>query len=144
VEYVVIGGVAATIWGSPRNTEDLDICPSKEPENLARLADGLKALGARVRGSGREIDSTFGDLTSLSLVTKYGWIDVWFRPDGTRGYRDLIEHASEAEFRGVRVQVADLEDVIRSKAAAGRDRDLEAISHLRELQERRKRLGSRW
>jgi hypothetical protein len=150
LDYVVIGGVAAAIWGSPRNTEDLDICPSEESENLARLADVLNELDARFRSPELEAgftpparwdDKRFGSFTSLSLVTKHGWLDVWFRPDGTRGYRDLIEHAAEAEFRGVRVQVADLDDVIRSKTAAGRERDLEAIPHLLELQQRRKLRG---
>lgn len=150
IDYVVIGGVAATIWGSPRNTEDIDICPSEKPENLARLADALNELDARFRPAGLETgftppgrwdEKSFGSFTSLSLVTTHGWLDVWFRPDGTRGYRDLVEQASEAEFGGVRVQVADLEDVIRSKAAAGRTRDLEAIPHLRELQQRRRLRG---
>jgi hypothetical protein len=143
----VIGGVAAAIWGSPRNTDDLDICPSDDSENLAHLADALNELGARFRSPGLESgfppparwdDKSFGASTSLSLVTKHGWLDVWFRPDGTRGYRDLFEHAAEAGFRGVRVRVADLDDIIRSKAAAGRDRDLQAIPHLRELQQRRR------
>lgn len=147
----MIGGVAAAIWGSPRNTEDLDICPSERSENLERLADSLNELDARFRPPGLEKgfppparwdEKSFGSFTSLSLVTKHGWLDVWFRPDGTRGYRDLIQHAAEAEFGGVRVQVADLDDVIRSKAAAGRDRDLQAIPHLRELQQRRKLRGS--
>jgi len=147
LEYVVIGGVAAVIWGSPRNTEDIDICPSDVTENLGRLAGALNELDARFRPPGLEKglppsrwdDKSFASFTSLSLVTKHGWLDVWFRPDGTRGYRDLIEDAAEAEFRGVRVQVADLDDIIRSKAAAGRDRDLQAIPHLRELQQRRRR-----
>jgi len=147
LEYVVIGGVAAVIWGSPRNTEDIDICPSDVTENLVRLADALNELDARFRPPGMERgfsppsrwdEKSFASVTSLSLVTEHGWLDVWFRPDGTRGYRDLIEHAAEAEFRGVRVQVADLDDIIRSKAAAGRDRDLQAIPHLRELQQRRR------
>jgi len=54
----------------------------------------------------------------------------------------LIEYPAEAEFRGVRVQVAGLDDIIRSKAAAGRDRDLQAIPHLRALQQRRRRRGA--
>ncbi len=148
LEYVVIGGVAAVIWGSPRNTDDLDICPSDESENLARLAGALNELEARFRPPVLERgftppnpwdDRSFASFTSLSLVTEHGWLDVWFRPNGTRGYRDLIEHAADAEFRGVRVQVADLDAIIRSKAAAGRDRDLQAIPHLRELQQRRGR-----
>jgi hypothetical protein len=41
VEFVVIGGLAATLHGSATVTFDLDICYSRVPENLKKLADAL-------------------------------------------------------------------------------------------------------
>ena len=38
VDYVLIGGLAATLHGSPIRTGDADICPSPETPNLVRLA----------------------------------------------------------------------------------------------------------
>jgi len=49
VQYVVIGGLAAVLHGSPVLTQDLDVCPSREPENLERLARSLGKLGAKIR-----------------------------------------------------------------------------------------------
>lgn len=49
VEYVVIGGVAATLHGSILSTTDLDICPARDPKNLVRLAAALKEIDAKIR-----------------------------------------------------------------------------------------------
>ena len=49
VDYVLIGGLAAVLHGSALVTNDADICPNRDPENLARLADALRELDARVR-----------------------------------------------------------------------------------------------
>ena len=45
VRFVVIGGFAGTVLGSPRITIDLDIVYARDAGNLARLAGALKPLG---------------------------------------------------------------------------------------------------
>jgi hypothetical protein len=37
VEFVIIGGLAATLHGSARVTYDLDIVYNRTPENLSRI-----------------------------------------------------------------------------------------------------------
>ena len=54
----------------------------------------------------------------LNLVTRYGDLDLTFRPAGTGGFADLARQAKQVTIRGVGVSVAALEDVIRSKEAA--------------------------
>jgi hypothetical protein len=49
VRYVVIGGLAAVLQGSPVFTQDVDICPARDGENLVRLARALRSVGARIR-----------------------------------------------------------------------------------------------
>lgn len=150
VSYVLIGGVAERLWGSPRLTEDIDICPAAERANRQRLAAALNELSARFRPPGLEsgmappeswYESSFGSFTSLALVTDAGWLDVWFRPDGTEGYRDLVADAGEMEIGGLSVQVASLDDIIRSKEATGGTRYLAQLPLLRELREQRRKLG---
>jgi hypothetical protein len=153
VKYLVIGGIAARIWGSPRNTDDLDICAAQTRANKKRLAAALTDLNARFRPPGLVQgypppggwdDRSFDSMVNVALTTDLGWLDVWFIPDGTEGYSDLIRAASRADLGdGLIVRVADLEDVIRSKAAAGRNKDLGALDHLRELERRRDELGER-
>jgi hypothetical protein len=147
----VIGGIGARVWGSPRHTDDLDICPAETRANKRRLAAALNELDARLRPPGLEEvgfvppggwdERSFEAMVSLALTTDLGWVDVWFRPDGTEGYDDLIRAASDASLGELTVKVADLEDIIRSKAAAGRNKDLASLDHLRELERRRDELG---
>jgi predicted nucleotidyltransferase len=54
-------------------------------------------------------------------------------PSGTQGYDDLRRDAIEVEIRGVRIKLASLADIVRSKEAAGRDKDRRALPVLREL-----------
>lgn len=149
VAYVVIGGVAERLWGSPRLTDDLDICPADDRDNRRRLAAALNELDAKFRPPGIEqglappepwSERSFKNFTSLALTTRFGWLDVWFRPDGTRGHADLVRNAGEAEIGGIRVRIASLDDIIRSKEAAGGTRYLAQLPLLRELQKQRRRL----
>ena len=49
VRYVLIGGLAATLHGSPLRTGDADICPARDAANLERLAQALQEIDARIR-----------------------------------------------------------------------------------------------
>ncbi len=49
VRYVLIGGLAAVLHGSPLTTLDADICPDREAGNLERLAAALQEMDARIR-----------------------------------------------------------------------------------------------
>jgi hypothetical protein len=141
VRYVVIGGLAAVIHGSPMFTEDVDICPARDADNLERLARALRKLGARIRvenvpdGLAFACDAAFFErLSTVNLITPFSPIDVSFRPDGTEGFADLAVGARRFEIRAdLSPAVAKLEDVIRSKEAANRPKDIAALPILRTL-----------
>jgi hypothetical protein len=140
VRYVLIGGLAATLHGSTARTADSDICPEKSPENMERLATALSELHARIRTEGVEgglpfaCDAKFfAQMPMTNLVTDAGDMDVTFEPSGTTGYDDLAQNAVVIDLGGLEVPVAALEDVIRSKEAANRPKDLATLPLLREL-----------
>jgi hypothetical protein len=142
VRYVVVGGLAAVLHGSPLPTVDVDICPSREPANLERLAAALAELDARIRtpdapaGVRFPHDAAFlANVDLLNLVTRRGDLDLAFQPAGTGGFPDLVRRAEEMEIQGVGVPVAALEDVIRSKEAANRAKDQRSLPVLRQLLE---------
>ena len=142
VRYVLIGGFAAAIHGSPYVTVDIDVTPSADAANLERLSTALDALNARVRAPGHPNGLKFNhDAASLArgaiwnLTTDHGDLDLTFLPDGTAGYDDLARDAEEVEILGVVVPVASLADVVRSKTAAGRDKDRAQLPLLRRLLE---------
>src|SRR3954454_4440045 len=148
VECIFIGGMAAYLQGSPLPTNDIDIVPARDRDNLGRLSKALKALNAKVR-AGDEVFPFDHDADSLAagtiwnLTTKYGDLDITFTPSGTQGYDDLKRDAIEVTIRGTTVKLAALVDIVRSKEAAGRDKDRRALPILRELVDRqlRERVG---
>lgn len=141
VDFVLIGGVAARLRGAPLLTQDVDVTPSKDPDNLARLTAALEDLEARLR-TATEPDGValpsdpalLSAATIWTLATRHGDLDLVMSPAGTKGYPDLVRSA-EALTVSLRprleVDVASLADVIRSKEAAGREKDRAALPLLR-------------
>jgi len=151
VRFVILGGVAERMLGSPRTTDDFDICPATSRTNLDRLAAMLNEVEARWAPPGLEEvghepvepwnAASFKAQTSLALLTAYGRFDIWLRPDGTAGYEDLIEKAVDVEVGDLRAKVVHLEDSIRIKRAIGGTKYLEHLPLLRELQRQRREQG---
>jgi hypothetical protein len=139
VRFILIGAAAARIAGAPVVTEDIDITPATDRANLERLAAALKELRTRLRSPSDSSGVPFPlDADMLltadmwTLTTSAGDLDICFTPSGTRGYGDLRREALRTRVgRGISVSVASLRDVIRSKEAAGRDKDLAQLPLLR-------------
>lgn len=149
VDFVVIGGFAARLQGSPLLTGDIDVTPEMSTENLTRLSEALRDLDARIRHPDIPEGLPFAhDATSLAgavfwnLTTRHGDLDLSFTPAGTGGYDDLAERALTISISGIDFPVASLADIVRSKDAADRPKDRRALPVLRELlaqqRERRK------
>jgi hypothetical protein len=144
---VIVGGFAAVIRGSSLPTRDIDIVPSRVPENLDRLARALTRMHAEIRIEGgsvpTRIDGAFLAKMPfmLNLVTDFGEMDLTFTPAGRAGGFDgwrvgaTIENVSE----GVTVVVASLDDVIDSKQAANRAKDHLSLPYLESLRDELRR-----
>ena len=142
VDFVVIGGVGARLRGAPILTQDLDVTPRVSPSNLSALAAALTELKARLRTADEPDGVPFPHNPNLlaagnswTLVTRLGDLDLVLEPAGTRGYEDLKEDADEMKVAAnppLVVKVASLADIIRSKQAAGRAKDLAALPLLRQ------------
>jgi hypothetical protein len=138
VRYVVIGAIAAVAAGAPVLTTDLDVTPERSRDNLERLALALADLGARLRspsdpeGVPFPVDADMlATADSWTLTTRAGDFDLVFAPAGTGGFDDLRRGARRQRIAGVSVPVAALADVIRSKEAAGREKDSMQLPILR-------------
>jgi predicted nucleotidyltransferase len=67
---------------------------------------------------------------NFTLETSVGPLDLLGEVTGGGRYEDLLEHAIEVEVFGIRCRCLDLPALIRTKRAAGRPKDLEAIAEL--------------
>jgi hypothetical protein len=143
VEYVVLGGFAAILRGSPVTTHDLDVIPARERPNLDRLGRALTRMNAKIRVSGdpvaTKIDGAFlaNMPHMLNLVTDFGDIDLTFTPAGSTGGFDGWSRAATPEEieEGLTVLVASLDDIINSKRAANRPKDRMALPYLESLRD---------
>lgn len=151
VRFIILGGIAERLLGSPRLTPDLDICPETSRANLRRLAAMLNEVEATWLREGMDETGfpivepwsarSFSSHTSLSLHTPFGKFDIWLRPDGTEGYSDLIRKAVDFDIQGHLMKIVHIDDDIRIKRKIGGVKYLSHLPLLRELQAERRAQG---
>jgi predicted nucleotidyltransferase len=132
VDFVVVGGLAAQTHGNTRMTNDVDLIPRPEPSNLARLAETLQRLEARVLGQ-QDLDIDAAMLpraTIWQFATPHGEIDVIHDAPGAAPYEELRERALVVSLGRSRVPMAGLDDLIRTKLARGRPVDRADVAAL--------------
>jgi hypothetical protein len=137
VDFVVIGGIAAVLHGSARNTFDLDLCFATDDANLDALGEVLMGLHARLRGV-EDVPlvpdaATLRRIEVLTLSTDAGDLDVLARPDGAPSFDVLRRRADRFDVGGFVVSVASLDDLIAMKSAAGRPKDRETVAELQAI-----------
>lgn len=134
VDYVLIGGIAVQTHGHVRTTNDADLIPKPDPDNLARLAEALGDLDARVLNPGHEEEPIRAEMLPRATIwqfeTRAGGVDIMHEVPGGRSFAELRGSALEVELDGITVPVAGLDDLIRMKEARGRPVDLEDIAAL--------------
>lgn len=148
VAFVVVGGIAAVYHASPYATFDLDICPADDDENLRRLSAALEEMDARMRFTD-EPDALRIAFTPrilraapfLNLETTWGPLDIVHTPAASGGFEELSRSAISVELGGLRIFVASRADILRSKEAIYREKDLPTIRLFRELEERDRKDG---
>jgi predicted nucleotidyltransferase len=140
VDFVVIGGVAATFHGSVRVTYDLDICYSRVSSNVKRLAAALAPFHPRPRGFAEDLpfiwdEATVRNSTILTLRTDLGEIDLLAEVAGLGSYSEATAHSLVVNAFGRQIRTLDLRSLIVAKRAAGREKDLAALPELESLLE---------
>jgi hypothetical protein len=151
VEYMVVGGFAAVLYGAPTITGDLDIMPRADADNIALLAELLATLHTVVReprSSGRRLalaNSRPAEATAeaasfggqLRTRTAAGPLDILWRLHDGRGYGDLVGRSCLLTEDELRVRVIGLDDLIDVKTAVDRPQDRAALPYLQEIRRRR-------
>jgi hypothetical protein len=146
VRFVLVGGLAAQAHGASRATQDADICPEWTTENLGHLARSLTELDARLKIGEGSVDTleiaidahTIHSFEIGAWRTAAGDVDVLLGiPGATRRdlvrYEQLAENAVELRVDHIRILVASLADIIRSKELTDRPKDRAALAELRSL-----------
>ena len=144
VEYILVGGAAATAHGSARLTQDLDIVYRRSSENMARLAGCLSSHHPYLRGAPPGLPfhldaETIAHGLNFTLITDLGALDLFGQITGGGRYEDLVQDTMQIELFGITCRCLSLDRLIAVKRAVGRPRDLEAIAELEVLRDESKK-----
>jgi len=131
LEAVLIGNAAAALQGAPVTTVDFDFLFRKTPRNLAKLKALARELGATVLRPYYPASDLFRVVRDDDGLQ----IDFMGTIHGIRSFEGVRDRASVLEIGGASILVASLDDIIRSKRAAGRPRDLAVLEVLEKSRE---------
>jgi hypothetical protein len=141
VEFVIVGGVCAALHGVSLVTKDIDVCCPFDRENLLRIECAMKDLNPIHRQTPTRLpliltEHLLLNLKNLYLTTDLGKIDFLSEIVGIGDYvaalsRSIPVSMSYGEFR-----MLNIDALIDSKWAVGRDQDLIAVQQLRAIKER--------
>ncbi len=142
IECVIVGGLAATIHGSARLTQDVDFVYARTPANIDRLVDALRPHAPYPRGAPPGLPFDWSRATierglNFTLTTAIGDIDLLGEITGGGDYEALLPDSEHVDMFGCRCRCLDLPGLIRAKRAAGRPKDLDALAELEALLEER-------
>jgi hypothetical protein len=145
VQFVVVGGVAAIMHGSPLHTNDLDVCYEPSDANVTRMVRVLRGWKAYLRGVERGLPWEL-DLRAvrtnpvLTLIGDEGFIDVMDRLDGVGDYGHAFAASAPATWDDLQFRILSLDALISAKRAAGRRKDqigLRVLEAIREEERKR-------
>lgn len=125
-DAVLIGNAAAALQGAPVTTVDFDFMFRKTPANMRKL----KALAAALRATVLRPYYPASDMYRVVRDEDGLQLDFMTSIHGVRSFEGIRARATEVTLGGASLRVACLPDIIRSKKAARRPRDLAVINLL--------------
>ncbi len=141
VEFVLVGGFAATAYGSTLLTQDVDVCLRFSTDNLMRLQEALADLHPVHRMTPQRLPlrltpESCQDLKNLYLDTDLGQLDCLGTIQGVGDFEHVKEHSIEVNLSAGLCRILSLEALIRSKEAMGRPRDRDSLLQLKAIRQR--------
>ena len=140
VEFIIVGGAAATAHGASRLTLDLDIVYRHTIDNAGRLSNALAPYSPYLRGAPAGLPfhldrQTIWNGLNFTLTTLLGEIDLLGEITAGGTYDDLLPHTAILEIFDIECRCIALERLIFVKRAVGRPKDLEALAELEAMLE---------
>lgn len=126
VKYMVIGDIAAVLYGVPRATFDLDILIENTPENAQKLLDAFLDAGL---GTASLVDVDELLANEITIFQDRVRIDVQTSTPGIT-FQKAWKNKAVMRYRGQEFYVLSKNDLIASKRAAGRKIDLNDVKLL--------------
>jgi hypothetical protein len=130
LEVVMVGNSAAALHGAPVTTLDIDFMFRKTPANLTKLKKVARSLNATILKPYYPVS----DLYRVVNDERGMQLDFMAKLDGIRTFEGLKSRAVSVEFGEQKILIASLADIIKSKRAVGRNKDLAVLDILEQTQ----------
>ena len=139
LETVMIGNAAAALQGSPVTTVDIDFMFRKTDANITKLKKFAKLLNATILRPFYPVSQLY------RVVNDDRGIQVDFMPqiDGISSFASLRSRAETVKIGSISLKISSLDDIIKSKKAAGRDRDKAVLKILEKTLIEKRKLGEK-
>lgn len=139
LDFVVIGGVAATLHGAAEPTRDLDVCIAPTPESWAKVHAIITGLNPRQahapdRRPLVETPVSLSTFKNLYVLTDLGRIDFLGEVPPLGGLEALP--VTELEVDGLKVRVLSIDGLIAVKKQIARPKDLQVVAELSAIRDR--------
>jgi len=143
LDFVIVGGYAAVTYGSSMVTRDLDICTDLSNETIEKLRRILADWNPRHRMTPDKLPflefPLSGPVHNLYLQTDVGVIDILSSILGVGDFPRLRQSAEDIQIGDHVFHIIALDDLISSKEALGREKDLLAAKELRAIAVKQKK-----
>ena len=142
VEYLIVGGTAVGIYGDYRatkmpdgsdsNKHDFDFWYNPTYENYYKIIKALKSLGRDM--SAFEIESAPNPKKAyLNFDFEKFKIDLLPEILGLESFSKSYSNKSRSKIQDLEINIISLEDLILSKQATGRQKDIDDIENLKKI-----------
>jgi predicted nucleotidyltransferase len=148
VRFIVIGGQAEYIFGSPRVTYDVDLCYERSGENLDRLSAALKELGVTLRGAPAGLPFLLDSRTlkmgsNFTFQSAIGDLDLLGHVEPIGDFHELDRRADTYSVGNYELRVIGLDDLIRIKRHLNRSKDRDSLYQLLAIKRVREETGKK-
>ncbi len=139
IDFVLAGGLASIVHGSPLVTYDIDICIEINETEVKKLREALKDLSPKHRMNPNykpsffDYPETLEGVNNIYLETDLGILDILSELSPIGDFQKVKQNAETISLYGYSCKIISLEDLIRIKEIMTRPKDKETLSHLREI-----------
>ena len=150
VKYLIVGGIAVNFYGYVRLTVDLDLMIDLSDENLSKIVDILEKLGYVPKVPVEHHELISKEKRDEWIQKKGAIVFTFIHPENPFKLIDIFlvnpvnfeqaySNKKVIQIKGINVNVASIDDLIKMKSLCGRPRDIEDINHLKRIKQLREK-----
>lgn len=123
IDYVIVGGVAVSSWGTPRTTRDLDVIIVLKAENIGQLSENLQEMGFSIDEN--DFRKSFEEKTHFTIFDEHSEYHIDAKGVYNKFDALTVRNKVAVPYEGHDMHIASAEDTIAHKLLFGGYQDVE-------------------